>query len=372
VDEYKKLGLLFLEKALQIAQGQAIASTPDGQKVIANTKQAIAELKQEAAKPKVPAAPATSKPSPDKPTPLMKNATGNVPQPHSASNPHGLSINLQTIWKKAFDKITENWFHDYKHIPGSYAGILKKQGKHDESRMSSLLQAAHKNKFSEGLRKLFDQVKVNDKNSHLSEAQLKALPSSIRSLVDKFGQAKLKKMLLAVQDFSGNDYAWIRNAFQGQAPRGEATGLTKEELEKKIKRYKAKADLIQELLQASPVRPAVPKFRGVPVSPAKLKELIQSASTGGSFVEKAMNSWSTSLSTAHNFASPKGGASERVIFRTLNRLGSSITSISSHSHENEILTPGNARYKVVGHTEQEIDAYGGKKRKIHFFDVVEY
>jgi hypothetical protein len=198
------------------------------------------------------------------------------------------------------------------------------------------------------------------------------MPSSIRNLVQEFGQAKLKRMLVAVRDFTGQDYGMIRNAMRGRPPeRGDEKILTPGELKKKIDKYKKKGELIQEFLVASQNRPAVPKFRGVPMDKAKLDQMIALSQNGGSFQEGAMNSWSVKPTTAQSFSHPKGPANNRVIFRTVNKLGSSVKTLSSHQHEDELLTPANARYKVVGYTKEAVSAYGNPET-IHFFDVVEY
>jgi hypothetical protein len=438
VDKYKSFGLPFLEKALPLAEGGPAAQTTDGKKAIANIKQAISELKAQApkvapgaatvtpaAKPAATSAakapPATApakesmyakwdtdklvkfqndfisndpvkykgaieqiqqeldargykKPSP-KPTPLVKSAEGNKPQPNSPSNPQGLSINQQIVWKKAFEPITADWYDNYKHTAGSFVspGTLLKQGKGEEARIVRLLKGAQDNKYTQGLAKIFDRVKVNDKYSHLSEDQLQKLPSSVQSLVKQFGQNKLKRMLLAVEDFTGNDYTKIRNAYRGRPPvKGDDKVLSADKLKKEIAKYKRKGELIQEFLTAANNRPAVPKFRGVPATADLLDNLKNLAKTGGTFQEAAMNSWSTNNDTAKTFTSPKGMANNRVMFRTLNKLGSSVKALSSHGHEDEILTPGGARYKVVGYTPADVNTYGNNTVKIHFFDVVEY
>jgi hypothetical protein len=307
-----------------------------------------------------------------KPTPLMKSATGNIPQPASPSNPHGLSLNQQAIWKKAFEAITPKWYKDYADTVSMSENHHKLQNEGDKARIARLLRAAQKNKFTEGLKKFYDQVKVTDKSSHLTDEQLAKMPSSIRNLVQEFGQSKLKRMLVAVRDFTGNDYGAIRNAMRGRPPeRGDEKILTPGELQKKIDRYKKKGELIQDFLMASQSRPAVPKFRGVPMDKTKLDQMIALSQNGGSFQEGAMNSWSVKPTTAQSFSSPKGAANNRVIFRTVNKLGSSVKTLSSHQHEDELLTPANARYKVVGYTKEDVSSYG-KPETIHFFDVVEY
>jgi hypothetical protein len=313
----------------------------------------------------------TAQAAASKPAPLMKNATGDMPQPASPSNPHGLSLNQQAVWKKAFEPITSQWYKDYGNTSVLTENTLKHQGKGDEARIARLLRAAQDNKFTQGLKKFYDQVKTTDKSSFLTDDQLAKMPTPIRNLVQEFGQAKLKKMLLAVNGFTGLDYGPIRNAYRGRPPqRGDEKILTPAELQKKIDKYKKKGDLIQEFLMASQNRPSVPKFRGVPMDDAKLNEMINHAKTGGSFREEAMNSWSTKNLTAENFTHPKGGAKNRVMFRTVNKLGSSVKSLSNHAHENELLTPAGARYKVVGHTVEKISSPGNPT--VHFFDVVEY
>jgi hypothetical protein len=345
------------QPAAQPAAKPAAAPTPQ----VAPTPAA-----QPAAAPK-PAAPV---PAASKPTPLVKNAAGDIPQPASPSNPHGLSLNQQAVWKKAFEPITTQWYKDYGKTAALTENTLKLQGKSDEARIARLLNAAQDNKFTQGLKKIFDQVKTTDKSSYLTDEQLAKMPSSIRSLVQEFGQAKLKKMLLAVNDFTVVDYGPIRNAMRGRPPKKGDENLSPADLQKKIDKYKEKADLIQEFLTASQNRPAVPKFRGVPMNKTRLKEMVDLAKTGGSFQGDAINSWSTNNTTAEGFTEPKGVARNQVMFRTVNKLGSSVKSLSSNEHEDEILTPAGARYKVVGYKEETMTTPGNPK--IHFFDVVEY
>lgn len=387
VGYYKKLGLPFLESMLPTAEGGAAAQTPDGKKVIVNVKKAIAELKAQPAQtaPK-PAAAATPAPAKVKPAPKAAPAakappaaapapakTANQPQPASPGNPHGLSNTQQKIWGKALEPVTDTWFRDYGDLSQGTIPqtTLKQQNRLEELRMLKLLKVAHNNNFTKSLDKIFNQVKINDKSSHLTEDELKKLPTSIQSLVQKFGQVGLKRRLLAVEEFTGSDYRAIRNAMRNRPPEPGDEKLPPDQLQKKIDKYKKKAEQIQEFLEASRNRPAVPKFRGVAMDRTMLDNMINLANTGGSFKEDAMNSWSTQNTTARSFAHPKGLANNRVIFRTINKSGSSVKAISDVGHEDEILTPAGARYKVVGYTEENIKS-GPTSNKIHFFDVVEY
>ena len=314
----------------------------------------------------------------DKPTRLVRDSWGDRPRTATPANPHGLSINQETIWKKALMPFSDQWFQSYTDMSsgGLSAQYLKQQGgKADESRIARILKAAQTNKFTQGLEKIYNQVKVTDKSSQLSQDQLNKLPSSVRNLVDKFGQSKLKRMLVAVSGFTGNDYTPIRNAMRGRPPnKGDENLLSTVDLQKKIAKYKRKGELIEEFLLASKNRPAVPKFRGVPMDDNKLQQTIALVKNGGSFKDGAVNSWSTKPDTSKSFTHPKGTANNRVIFRTINKLGSSVKSVSQHNHEDEILTPASARYKVVGYSKEEIGStYGGpNKNTVHFFDVVEY
>jgi hypothetical protein len=98
-----------------------------------------------------------------------------------------------------------------------------------------------------------------------------------------------------------------------------------------------------------------------------LKDRINLIKDGGAFEEKAMNSWSTSPRTARGFAKSIKEAPNRVMYRTVNKTGTSVKSVSQISSEGEILTPANTRYKVTGYTKEMIDG-----APVHFFDVVEY
>ena len=143
--------------------------------------------------------------------------------------------------------------------------------------------------------------------------------------------------------------------------------MTPEAYKKHLEKYKRMGQKIQDFLMASTSRPAVPKFRGVPLSDKMLKDRIDLIKTGGAFEEKAMNSWSTSPSTARGFAKSIKEAPNRVMYRTVNKTGTSVKGVSQIGSEGEILTPANTRYKVTGYTKEMI---GGAP--VHFFDVVEY
>ena len=380
VEEFKKMGVYQLESFLQTTEAAPVANTPAGQKAISNLKQAIAELKAaplkaapaaQAATPaaKPAATPAKAAPTPAaKPTPLVNTAAADAPQRPSAANPHGLTENQKVLWKKAFEPIDQAWFDAYSSNSLYREKYLMAQGKGDEARIARILESTHKNKFTEAMGKFYNQVKVNDKTSHMSDDEINKLPAPFRKIVQQFGQNNLKDMFVQVNGYTGTNYSQIRNAYRGRPPsEGEDKTLTPDVYKKHLAKYQKMGQKIQDFLMASTSRPVVPKFRGVPMTDQMLKDRIDLIKTKGSFQEGAMNSWSTSPSTARNFTGGPKEAPNRVIYRTMNKTGTSVKAVSQIKGEGEILTPANTKYKVTGYTKEKISGDW-----VHFFDVVEY
>lgn len=178
-------------------------------------------------------------------------------------------------------------------------------------------------------------------------------------LRDKFlkgfagGQLEAKEAYDALRMFTGNTYTEIRKVQKGES---------------NDPKYRRMGEVLEKLL-ASPQadKPEVEKFRGIAVSSTALKGMIKSASKGGDYGSGALSSWSTALRTARNFSGKtEGNRTERVILRAINKVGVPIGTISSVSHENEVLTPGTAKYKYVNYRPIE---YGGEK--YHVFDLEE-
>jgi hypothetical protein len=412
VDDYKKMGLIFLQDKV-LPEAEKYRKDPKIQPVIQNIKKAISELEAEAkakaaappvtapaatpaakapaakapaaAPPAAPTAtpaakapaakaPAAAPPAAptatpaNKPTPLIQTAEANKLQQPSPSNPHGLSQNQQIIWGEAFKPLTKDQWDKYSGYDVGYANQkykvekLQKAGDPDGARIARLLGAAHINKFTDGLAELYKRK--------LTPEEIEKLPKELQGMIAQHGQSKFRGFLIQVKNFTGTHYSAMRAVMKGRIPHSLKWMTNKEEQDKEIAKIRKNAEKVQQFLETSTVRPVVPKFRGIPADSARLQSYINLAKTGGSFTEDAMNSWSTRPESSYMFTGSKGGSSNRVIFRTMNKTGTSVKGGSSHSHENEILTPGGTKYKVVGY--QEMPNPVGGNGNIHVFDVVEY
>lgn len=150
------------------------------------------------------------------------------------------------------------------------------------------------------------------------------------------GLPEVKEAYSALSLFTGNTYREIRDVQKGRSNNPK---------------YKRMAEVLEKLLARPEAdKPEVEKFRGYAVTPASLKGMIKSAEQNGYFNGQALASWSTQLRTSQNFADKvSGNRDQRVVLRAVNKAGVPIGSVSSISHEKEILTPGTAKYKYVSY-----------------------
>lgn len=126
---------------------------------------------------------------------------------------------------------------------------------------------------------------------------------------------------------------------------------------------------IERLLSVSILpRPEVEKFRGIRTTVDHLNNLIEAYKDGKELPASATTSWSTSLRIGKRFANlqHKPEQTERVIFRTINKTGVPVESVSSVDGEYEMLTTKNSKYKYVGYSPV---TYMGNT--YHIFDVME-
>ena len=133
--------------------------------------------------------------------------------------------------------------------------------------------------------------------------------------------------------------------------------------------YKQKAESIERIMQYMQ-NPQVPKMRGLALTDQKLQEHMDLVKNNGTMAQNAMNSWSTQTRTARNFAEDghqRGYGNNRVIYRTLNRRGSSIRELSNIASEDEILTPSNTNYRFTGHHTVNVGGH-----TYHVFDMIEF
>lgn len=86
-------------------------------------------------------------------------------------------------------------------------------------------------------------------------------------------------------------------------------------------------------------------FRGVHVPKAVAEDFIRKIREGGLIDQRGLASWSTSVSTAENFARWECKPHEsKVVFTIMGtKMGTSIRAISSHTHEDEVLISAEQR-----------------------------
>jgi hypothetical protein len=135
--------------------------------------------------------------------------------------------------------------------------------------------------------------------------------------------------------------------------------------------YKKEADDLNRILTLKEMpKPEVEKFRGFRATNERLQEMIEGAKNRESFITPSTNSWSSSLKIGQRFANraidelPE--RDRRVIFRTINKRGVPIREVSAVTHEEELMTPRNTRYRYLNYT-----SISGAAGIYHIFDVEE-
>lgn len=176
------------------------------------------------------------------------------------------------------------------------------------------------------------------------------------SLLKKLTKEQIKEGFDGIRRFTGLTYSAIRNAQNGRAPNDT---------------YLAMGKAIDRLLNRPEfAKPVLEKFRGISVTTDKLNAMIAGAKINGTYAGVATSSWSTSLATGKKFADKLTGRPEKVIFRTINKLGVPIEGVTSVPNEYEILTPSNANYRYINYRPITIgQGYGATT--YHMFDVEE-
>lgn len=171
------------------------------------------------------------------------------------------------------------------------------------------------------------------------------------------GEDKLREAVSNIKYFTGDGYKTFR-----LAQRNNSDGIGD-----KDNPYLNRANEIEKLIAVLP-KESVVKFRGVKASDATLDAVLAAAKDKAVHSEGALASWSTSLFRAKNFAEMAGGDTPNsIIYRTVNVKGASVRAVSEYKREDEILTPGSARYRHTGRVE-EIEVDG---RIVHVIDLEE-
>jgi hypothetical protein len=284
-------------------------------------------------------------------------AKGPYAQPGTPQNRQGLNPAQFQVWSPFFQPFTEDSFRAYSKI-GSGASWDKPSpaGGPLAARQSQIVKGAHQT--SEGW------------NKALLAHSERSLPktNSIQTALKDLGFDGLKTSLRNTQDFTGGYYDFIRAAQRNTVPK-DFLGESANWKANKIAEYKQIADSIERILPYMQ-KPQVPKMRGVALSDQRLQEHLDLVRNNGVMVQNAMNSWSTQTRTPKDFADDgvgRGHGNNRVIYRTLNRRGSSIRELSGIASEDEILTPSNTSYRFTGHHTVNVGSY-----TYHVFDMVEF
>jgi|LakMenEpi03Aug12_release.lakeMendotaPanAssembly.Ray.scaffolds.fasta_scaffold397947_2 hypothetical protein len=173
------------------------------------------------------------------------------------------------------------------------------------------------------------------------------------------GKEQANQALKNITDFGALYFSAIRGAQRGDFKYFKDKSLMEE--------YKQKAATIEKAIRAMP-HPDVEKYRGMSVSNKHLKSLIKQAKDKGSYKSDALDSWSTNLQTADQFARRRTDDEypNSVVFRTRNKNGASIRPFSPVPGEDEILTPSGSSYRFTGYSVIERNG-----EKIHVFEIDE-
>lgn len=169
-----------------------------------------------------------------------------------------------------------------------------------------------------------------------------SLTKEQKDLASKMGgERKFREAVGNITKFTGSYYSEMRDA-QRKKNGGEKLFQFEED-------YLRRANSVEKLISLLP-KERVVKFRGAPASDEKLAATIAASKAKGEHAEGALASWSTSLQKAQNFADKKPDLNQ-IIYVTANNKGVSVRSISLYDSEEEILTPGSAKYKHTGRYE---------------------
>lgn len=174
------------------------------------------------------------------------------------------------------------------------------------------------------------KVKTSSRG-HISEDMNR--DSSIKDISKnmKVTEQRAEEIYNSVRDYSGNDYRHIRKAFYDENTNSGYWNsvLDLEEFVRKMPKYDSGKEKI---------------YRGFATSQERLDKLI----IGKTIDMKGVNSWSSDISVARNFANATLNATPiSVIIEVKNMKGGvSIKHLSKHSKEDEILSTGMSHFVI--------------------------
>ena len=204
--------------------------------------------------------------------------------------------------------------------------------------------------------------KRNNEDVYTSKEQEEKFKKIRDNIVRRIGLEKFKDGIDALVKYTKDEfYGPIRDAQRGIFKKNVA--------EKRDELLKLGSDVERLLAQPEMPRPEIEKFRGYKASPSQVREMVQKAQAQTVLSGSALSSWSSSLGQARKFANlfiDDPSKTERVILRTINKVGVPIESVTRNDKEYEILTTKNVKHRYLGYNQIH-----SKGITYHVFDLEE-
>lgn len=170
---------------------------------------------------------------------------------------------------------------------------------------------------------------------------------------DKWAASLKKDEIEAIASFTGGGYTKIRKAMMGAGDAGSVK----------------KAAEIQKALARAP-RVQSTQFRGITLKPDEVNGKFNGFKVGEIFEQKAHDSWSTTASVAKEFSQWAAEPVDRhpVMFVSHNKAGVDIRRFSKNKHENEVISPAGAKFRIVS-TERFKSEFGPDRILVHVEEI---
>ena len=204
--------------------------------------------------------------------------------------------------------------------------------------------------------------KRNNEEVYNSKEQEDRFNRIREGIVKRIGVDRFKDGIDALVKYTKDEfYGPIRDAQRGT--------FKKKNADRKDELLKLAADLERLLAQPEMPRPEIEKFRGYKASPSQIREMVQRAQAQAVLSGSALSSWSSSLGQARKFSNlfiDDPSKTERVILRTINKVGGPIESVTRNDKEYEILTTSNVNHRYLNYNQ-----INSKGITYHVFDLEE-
>lgn len=203
--------------------------------------------------------------------------------------------------------------------------------------------------------------KRNNEEVYGSKEEEEKFKAIRKRIEDRIGAEKFADGVRALVRYTKEDYKEMRDAQRGI--------FTKDTIKRKAELLKLAADLERLLAQPELIKPEIEKYRGYKASPSQLKEMIDRVKAQSVLDASALSSWSSSLGQARKFSNlhiNDPTKTERIILRTINRMGVPVESVTGSPKEYELLTTKNVSHRYLGY--KEIHSKGVT---YHVFDLEE-